>query len=88
MFSSSVRILAKDHIWTSTKIDILNGAIKDLYPINYINESHLTNSEQKKIISEFGTLSKVNNRIYNWNLTNLDIEKLKKTKRAELNIIE
>tara|TARA_R110002051_G_C8616887_1_gene482717 strand:+ start:61 stop:813 length:753 start_codon:yes stop_codon:yes gene_type:complete len=88
LFSSSVRILAKDHIWTSNKIDILNGTIKNLYPINYINESHLTNSEQKKIIPEFGTLSKVNNRIYKWNLTDLDIEKLKKTKRAELNLIE
>ncbi len=88
LFSTSVNILEKDHIWTSTKINILNGTIKNLYPINYLNKSHLSNSEQKKIISEFGNLSEVNNRIYNWNLTDLEIEKLKKTKRTELKLVE
>tara|TARA_R110002072_G_C7782688_1_gene520208 strand:+ start:31 stop:783 length:753 start_codon:yes stop_codon:yes gene_type:complete len=88
LFSTSVNILAKDLIWTSTKINILNGTIKNLYPINYLNKSHLSNSEQKKIISEFGNLSKVNNRIYKWNLTDLEIEKLKKTKRTELKLVE
>lgn len=53
-----------------------------------MNKSHLSNSEQKKIISEFGNLSEVNNRIYKWNLTDLEIEKLKKTKRTELKLIE
>jgi len=88
LFSTSVKITEKDLIWTSNKINILNGTIKNLYPTNYINESHLTNSDQKKIISEYGNLSKVNNRIYEWNLTDLDIDKLKKTKRTELNLIE
>ncbi|MDX6748133.1 hypothetical protein SHK09_15150 [Polaribacter sp. PL03] len=88
LFSTSVKIIEKDHIWTSNKINILNGAIKNLYPINYLNKSHLSNSEQKKIISEFGNLSEVNNRIYKWNLTDLDIDKLKKTKRTELNLVE
>lgn len=88
LFSISIKILEKDHIWTSKKTNILNGIIKNIYPINYINGSHLTNSEQKKIISEFGNLSKVNNRIHEWSLTDLDIEKLKKTKRTELNLVE
>ena len=88
LFSTSVNTLEKDQIWTSTKINILNGTIKNLYPINYLNKSHLSNLEQKKIISEFGNLSEVNNRIYNWNLTDLEIEKLKKTKRTELKLVE
>ncbi len=88
LFSTSVNIIEKDHIWTSNKINILNGTLKNLYPINYLNKSHLSNSEQKKIISEFGNLSEVNNRIYKWNLTDLEIEKLKKTKRTELKLVE
>lgn len=88
LFSSSVSILEKDHIWTSTKINILNGTIKNLYPVNYLNKSHFSNSEQKKIISEFGNLSNVNNRIYEWDLTDLEIEKLKKTRRTELKLVE
>ncbi|WP_179319333.1 hypothetical protein [Winogradskyella helgolandensis] len=88
LFSTSVNILEKDHTWNSNKVEILNGIIKNLYPINYINESHLTNSGQKKIISEFGILSKTNNRIYLWNLTDLNIEYLKKTKRTELKLVE
>ncbi|MCG1037816.1 hypothetical protein [Polaribacter sargassicola] len=88
LFSTSVNIIEKDHIWTSNKINILNGTLKNLYPINYLNKSHLSNSEQKKIISEFGNLSEVNNRIYKWNLTDLEIKKLKKTKRTELKLVE
>ena len=88
LFSTSVNILEKDHIWTSTKINILNGTLKNLYPINYLNESHLSNPEQKKIISEFGNLSEVNNRICKWSLTDLEIEKLKKSKRTELKLVE
>ena len=88
LFSTSVEILDKDHIWTSKKINILNGTIKNLYPINYLNKSHLSNSEQKKTILEFGNLNKVNSRIYEWTLTDLDIDKLKKTKLTELNLVE
>ena len=88
LFSTSVNILEKDHIWSSNKINILNGTLKNLYPINYLNKSHLLNSKQKKIISEFGNLIEVNNRIYKWNLTDLEIEKLKNTKRTELKLVE
>ena len=88
LFSTSVNIIEKDHIWTSTKINILNGTLKNLYPINYLNKSHLSNSEQKKTILEFGNLSEINNRIYKWNLTDLEIEKLKETKRTELKLVE
>ena len=88
LFSTSVKILEKDYKWNLEKTNILNGVIKNLYPINYLNESHFTNPEQKKTISEFGELKKLNNRIYKWNLTDSEIEKLKSTKRIELNLTE
>lgn len=88
LFSTSVKISEKDFKWNSEKTNILNGAIKNLYPINYLNESHFTKPEQKKTISEFGVLRKLNNRIYKWNLRDSEIEKLKSTKRIELNLTE
>lgn len=88
LFSTSVKILDKDFKWSSEKTNILNGAIKNLYPINYLNESHFTSPEKKKIISEFGELEKINDKIYKWNISNSEIEKLKNTKRIELNLTE
>lgn len=59
---------SKDLAWFFHRTGILSGYIKQLYPINYLNESHLSDTEFKEIITTTGKTVKVNDRITEWSL--------------------
>ena len=42
LFSTSVEVNEIDHAWTFHSVGILDGFIKRLYPVNYLNKSHFS----------------------------------------------
>ena len=77
LFSTSVRSHENDGVWTFHSVAILDGFIKRLYPINYLNKSHFNDSSIKEIISKNGHTKKISENITKWTLNLEEIEKLK-----------
>lgn len=78
-FSTSVSTSPRDMEWQRKKIEVDKGLLKDIYPINFINNIVFTNNEfQTRIVmSKTGFISPLNNYLYKWTLTNKEILKSK-----------
>jgi hypothetical protein len=88
LFSITSDVNETDHAWTFHKLAVLDGFIKRLYPINYLNDSHVKSSKLKELLSNFGAIENVTKRIYKWTLDSNEIEILKKNEDIyEMSII-
>ncbi|WP_194532857.1 hypothetical protein [Zobellia nedashkovskayae] len=83
LFSTSVRSHEHDGVWTFHSVAILDGFIKHLYPINYLNKSHFNNPSVKEIIFKNGHTKKITENITKWTLNLEEIEKLKTYERIK-----
>ena len=85
LFSHSSDVNETDHAWTFHKLGVLDGFIKRIYPINYLNDSHSNSIPLKKMISDFGTIENVTADIFKWTLNSKELDHLKTN--AEINEI-
>jgi len=79
LFSHSVTINEIDHAWTFHKIAILNGYLKKVYKVNFLNKSQFENQIIKNAISKYGKIKSLNEKIYQWELTDLELHNLNKS---------
>lgn len=77
LFSTSVEVNETDHAWTFHSVGILDGFIKRLYPINYLNKSHFSDLRIKELILKYGILEKISDNISKWTLNSEEIDILK-----------
>ncbi|MCK8520412.1 hypothetical protein M0D21_02470 [Aquimarina sp. D1M17] len=83
LFSTSVEVNETDHVWTFHSIGILEGYIKSLYQLNYLNKSHFEDSNFKERSMKYGTLQSVSNKISKWTLNLKEIRDLKKDRHIK-----
>lgn len=83
LFSSSVEVNEIDHAWTFHSVGILDGFIKRLYPINYLNKSHFSDLRLKELILKYGILEKISDNISKWTLSLEEIEDLKNNEQIQ-----
>jgi hypothetical protein len=77
LFSSGVQIKASDKVWIFHSVGLREGYIKRLYPINYLNQSHLANSETKEVMQTYGVLESISDTISKWSLSSAEVKELK-----------
>ncbi|MBK7131128.1 MAG: hypothetical protein IPH66_17460 [Crocinitomicaceae bacterium] len=77
LFSSSVEVSEIDHRWNFHLIGIKSGFIKQLYNINFLNESHFSAPCFKELIKTHGKSTKINGSIQKWTLSSTELESLK-----------
>ncbi len=78
LFTISSDVNEIEHAWTFHKLGVCNGFIKRIYPINYLNDSHLKSIRLKELLSGFGTIENVNKDIYKWTLDSNEIVQLRR----------
>ncbi|MBB3696675.1 hypothetical protein KMW28_23435 [Flammeovirga yaeyamensis] len=66
LFSTSIDIDKIDLLWKNHQIEIMNGYIKKLYFINYLNQSQITNKAIKELIQSNGVCAQVSDTIFKW----------------------
>ncbi len=77
LFSTSVEVNETDHAWTFHSVGILDGFIKRLYPVNFLNKSHFSDLTTKELILEYGITENISDCITKWTLSTEEIDKLK-----------
>ncbi|WP_405568914.1 hypothetical protein [Winogradskyella sp. Asnod2-B02-A] len=77
LFSTSVEFNEIDHAWTFHSVGILDGFIKRLYHVNYLNKSHFSDLITKELILEYGITENISDSISKWTLSTDEIESLK-----------
>lgn len=82
-FSTGVEINHIDHAWAFHSVGILDGFIKRLYSVNYLNKSHFTNLGIKELISEQGITENITNNITKWTLSSEEFDKLKNNEQIQ-----
>ena len=85
LFSKSTEINVINHTWTFHTVGILDGYIKSIYPINYLNNSHLSDLETAKLISLYGVSKNISDSITKWTLSSEEVNRLKNNEQI-LNI--
>lgn len=83
LFSTSAKVNEIDHAWTFHSVGILEGFIKSIYPINYLNKSHFIDLATKELISKYGITEKITENIYKWTLNSEEFEKLRNNEHVE-----
>lgn len=83
LFSKTTEINATNHAWTFHTVGILDGYIKNIYPVNYLNKSHLSDLETAKLISEFGIKENISDSISKWVLNSEEVNTLKKNEQIQ-----
>lgn len=78
IFSNALEINEIDHVWTFHSVGILEGFIKSIYSVNYLNNSHFIDIAFKELISSFGKLEKIENSNYKWKLNMEELNELRK----------
>lgn len=81
LFSTGVEINEIDHVWTFHSIGILDGYIKRLYSINYLNKSHLTDTKTKELTLEYGIVKNISDRLFKWTLNPREVDNLKNSEQ-------
>jgi hypothetical protein len=82
LFSTSVEVNEIDHAWTFHSVGILDGFIKRLYPINYLNKSHFSDLITKVLILKYGTTENISDSITKWTLSMEEIDKIKNNEQV------
>lgn len=77
LFFSSSKITKIDHIWTFHLVGILDGYIKKIYPVNYLNKSHINDLATNKLITNYGVTQSITENILKWTLHREEFDKLK-----------
>ncbi|PIA77422.1 hypothetical protein BFR04_08215 [Gaetbulibacter sp. 4G1] len=77
LFSTSVEVNETDRVWTFHSVGILDGFIKRLYPVNYLNKSHFADLRTKELVSEYGIVENISDSISKWTLSLEEIDSLK-----------
>lgn len=85
LFGFEVSVEEIDMVWRSHGIAMNKGYFKKLYPINLINQSHLSQDIIKEFMKdEIGEFNQMNNKIVSWSLNqeqyNLALKKLQESK--------
>ncbi len=83
LFSTSSEINEIDHAWTFHSVGILDGFIKCIYPVNYLNESHFSNLLTKELILEYGNTENISESITKWTLSTQEIKNLKNNEQIQ-----
>lgn len=83
LFSTSVEVNEVDHAWTFHSVGILDGFIKHLYQINYLNKSHFSNLRINELILKYGILEKISDNISKWTLNSDEIDILKNNEEIQ-----
>lgn len=76
LFSNSVSVDEMDHLWTNHQIGIINGYLKKLYLINYLNQSQKSNPAISNLIQSYGQNNQVSDKIVRWEVTNEELKEL------------
>jgi len=82
LFSTSVEVNEIDHAWTFHSVGILDGFIKRLYPINYLNKSHFSDLITKELILKYGTTENISDSTTKWTLSMEEIDKIKNNEQV------
>jgi len=83
LFSTSVEVNEVDHAWTFNSIGILDGFIKRIYSINYLNKSHLFELSKIELLSKYGDIENITENISKWALNTQEFESLKNNEQIE-----
>jgi hypothetical protein len=83
LFSTNVEVNETDPVWTFHSVGILDGFIKRLYSVNYLNKSHFGNLKIKKLILEYGITEIISDNISKWTLSSEEIDNLKNNKQIQ-----
>ncbi|WP_298549265.1 hypothetical protein [uncultured Aquimarina sp.] len=83
LFSTSIEVNETDHVWTFHSVGILDGFIKRLYPVNYLNKSHLSDLTTKELILKYGIIENISDNICKWTLNSEEIESLKNNEQIQ-----
>ncbi len=77
LFSTKTEVNKTDLTWTFHSVGILEGFIKSLYPVNYLNKSHFADLITKEMILENGITENISENIIKWALSSEEIDRLK-----------
>ncbi|MDX2303705.1 MAG: hypothetical protein NW226_12950 [Microscillaceae bacterium] len=66
LFGTKNNVKEIDHIWISHCMGVNYGFIKKLYPINFLNETHLAQPLFQTLMNKSGSSYKLNDRITVW----------------------
>lgn len=83
LFSTSIEVNETDHVWTFHSVGMLDGFIKRLYPVNYLNKSHLSDLTTKELILKYGIMENISENICKWTLNSEEIESLKNNEQIQ-----
>lgn len=83
LFSTSIDVNKTDYAWTFHSIGILDGFIKRLYPVNYLNKSHLLDLTTKELTLKYGIIENISDNICKWTLNSEEIENLKNNEQIQ-----
>jgi hypothetical protein len=76
LFTTRVESNQFENIWTFHLVGILEGFIKRIYQINYLNKSHFSELETKQLILKYGNKEKISEKISKWTLSLDEIKSL------------
>ena len=80
LFSLSTMENENSLIWNQQLHDIHRGFIKQLYYVNYLNQSQAKNNSIRACMESFGIYSRINDRITKWILDKGNYESLRRNK--------
>lgn len=83
LFSITVKSDKSESVWNFHSVGILDGYLKCIYPINYLNKSHLDNENTKDLTLKYGTTSKITDDIYKWTLNTKELDILKNNEQIK-----
>ena len=83
LFSTGVEVNNTDQAWTFHLVGILDGYIKSLYPLNYLNKSHFNDSHFKERVLKYGTLENITDMVSKWSLNSDELDDLQKDKQIK-----
>ena len=83
LFSTGIEINEIDHAWTFHSVGILEGFIKSIYPVNYLNKSHFADLAMNELISKYGIIENITEYIYKWTLNSEEFESLKNNEQIK-----
>ncbi len=83
LFSSSIDVNETDQVWTFHSVGILDGFIKRLYPVNYLNKSHFADLKTKELTLKYGITENISNSISKWTLSLEELDILKNNEQIQ-----
>ena len=83
LFLTDIKVNEIDHAWTFHSVGILDGFIKHLYPVNYLNKSHFTDLLTKELILKYGIVENISDSISKWTLSPEEIDTLKNNEQIK-----